>query len=73
MMTTIQVSGSLVEQLKERKLFDRESYEEIIWDLIEDSSTISAETKKELELARIEIKEGKVHSFERVKQRLGLR
>ena len=72
MATTIQVSAGLVEQLKEKKLYEKESYEEVIWDLMEDSMEISEQTKRELEQARVEIKEGKVHSFEKVKKELAL-
>ena len=59
MVTTIQISETLRKELKEKKLHDNESYEEVIWDLIEDTSEISKETKAELEKARKEIKEGK--------------
>lgn len=72
MATTIQVSGELVQELKERKLYDRESYEEIIWDLIEDSIAISEQTRRELDASRAEVKVGNVHSFEKVKKELGL-
>ena len=34
MATTIQVSEELLDELKIRKISDKESYEEIIWDLI---------------------------------------
>ena len=70
MATTIEVSAELVTQLKERKLYDRESYEEVIWDILEDSLALSEQTKKDLEMSRIEIKMGKVHSLEKVKKEL---
>lgn len=47
MVTTIQISEKLQEKLKKRKLYDNESYEEVIWDLLEDSMELSEETKKE--------------------------
>jgi len=46
MDTTIQVSRDLLESLKKMKLHDKESYEELIWDLIEDRMEFSEETKK---------------------------
>ena len=55
-----------------RKLYDKETYEEIIWDLMEDSLELSEETKKELAQARQEIKEGKYHTLEEIKKELGL-
>lgn len=72
MATTIQVSEDLVRLLKERKLYERESYEEVILDLLEDTLTISEETKRDLAEARQEIKSGKVHSLEAVKKKLNI-
>ncbi len=72
MVTTIQISESLLEKLKTRKMYDRESYEEVIWDLLEDSQEVNEQTKKEIEQARAEIKAGKFYTHEQVKKRLGL-
>ncbi len=63
MVTTIQISSQLQETLSKRKFFDRETYEEVIWDLIEDTKELSKETKKELAEARAEVKAGKLHSL----------
>ena len=46
MDTSIQVSKELLEKLKMMKIHNKESYEEIIWDLIEDRLEFSDETKK---------------------------
>ncbi|MBL7160719.1 MAG: hypothetical protein ISS93_02615 [Candidatus Aenigmarchaeota archaeon] len=70
MATTIQISENLQQELKERKLSPNESYEEVIWDLMEDVATVSEETKRELEQARKEIREGKVATLEQVKKEL---
>ena len=72
MTTTIQISGKLHDQLSKRKLFDRETYEEIIWNLMEDSMELSMQTKKEIEEARAEIRNGKYITLEEAKKRLGL-
>jgi hypothetical protein len=72
MVTTIQISKNLQEELKKKKLFEKESYEEVIWDILEDTQELSEQTKRELERARAEIKAGKVHSLEQVKKELGL-
>lgn len=72
MATTIQISDSLQNELSKRKLFDRETYEEVIWDLIEDTMELSEETKRDIEEARAEIKKGKFHTLEQVKKELGL-
>ena len=72
MATTIQVSKELIEALKKRKLYDKETYEELVWDLLEDSMELSEETKRDIELSREEIKQGKIHSLESIKKELGL-
>ena len=72
MATTIQISENLVNTLKQRKQYEKESYEEVIWNLVEDSQELNAETKKELEQARAEIKAGKFYTHEQVKKKLGL-
>ena len=70
-MTTIQVSNVLHNELIKRKLFDRETYEEVIWDLIEDTRELNDQTKRDIEKARDEIKAGKVHTLAQVKKELG--
>ncbi len=70
MATTIQISNELVERLKVMKISDKESYENVIWDLIEDSMELSEETKKNIAQSEKEIKEGKVHKWEDVKRDL---
>ena len=72
MATTIQVSEKLLEELKNRKMYARESYEELIWDLLEDSKELSEETKRDIELSRKQIKEGKTRSLESIKKEIGL-
>lgn len=71
MVTTIQVSEQLVSTLKNRKQYDKESYEEVILDLIEDSQEINEETKREVEKARKDIAAGHFFTHEQVKKRLG--
>ena len=72
MATTIQVSEELLDELKIRKVSDKESYEEIIWDLIEDTMELSDETKIEIEKAKKEIKAGRFYTHKQVKKNLGL-
>ena len=72
MATTIQVSEELLDELKIRKISDKESYEEIIWDLIEDAMELSDETKREIEKAKKEIKAGKFYTHAQAKKALGL-
>ena len=71
-MTTIQISNVLHNELIKRKLFDRETSEEVIWDLIEATRELNDQTKRDIEKARDEIKAGKVHTLTQVKKELGL-
>jgi hypothetical protein len=72
MATTIQVSSDLVEELRNRKMYDKESYEEVIWDLLEDSMEISNETKRLLKIAEKEAKEGKTHKLKDIEKEFNL-
>ena len=69
MATTIQISKDLLEKLQQMKMHVKESYEEIIWDLIEDRMELSEETKKNIEESRKEIEEGKTVSLEEIKKK----
>ena len=71
METSIQVSTKLLEKLKYMKMYSKESYEEIIWDLIEDRLELSEETKRDIEASREDIKAGRTISLERLKKKIG--
>ncbi len=68
--TTIQLSQELLQVLKGRKLYDKERYEEVIWDLVEDTMALSEETMTLLKQAEKDIKEGRVFTHEEVKAEL---
>ena len=70
--TTIQISTELKEALTKMKISKNESYEEIIWDLIDDRKELSDETLKNIAEAEEDIKAGRVYSLEEVKKDLGL-
>jgi predicted transcriptional regulator len=72
MATTIQISKGLQKELTNRKLSDKETYEEVIWDMVEDSKDMSEETKKEIADARAEIKAGRFYTMAEVKKELGI-
>jgi hypothetical protein len=72
MVTTIQISEELQSKLTNRKIFNKETYEEVIWDLLEDSLELSEETKKHIEISRKEISEGKTVTLAQVKKKMGL-
>lgn len=70
--TTIQISKELLGELKSRKMYDTESYEDIILDLLEDSMVLSKETLENIKQSEEDFKAGRVHSLEEVKEKLGL-
>lgn len=70
METTIQISKNLLEKLRLMKMHNKESYEDIIWDLIEDRMELSEETKKDLEEAREDVKRGRTKTLEQIKREL---
>ena len=61
MVTTIQITERLKEELSSLKLFSNETYEEVIWDLIEDTKELHEETRRQLEKGRAEIRAGNVY------------
>mgnify|MGYP001579392096 FL=1 len=72
MVTTIQISESLQNELSQKRMFDRETYEEVIWDLIEDSMELNKQTREEIARSRAEIKAGKFYKLSEVKEEVGL-
>ncbi len=72
MATTIQISDQLREKLHVMKMGAKESYEEVIWDLIEDHMELSEQTKRDIEEARQDIKAGRVKPLAQIKKELGL-
>jgi predicted transcriptional regulator len=71
MVTTIQISEELKKELQKRKMYTKETYEEVIWDLIEDTQELSEETKRNIEISLQQIKEGKYKTLEQVEKELG--
>ena len=72
MVTTIQVTEDLKKQLDRMKMYGRETYNEVIERILEDFQELSEETKKEIEIARKQIAQGKFKTHEQVKTELGL-
>jgi hypothetical protein len=72
MDTSIQISKNLLEKLQLMKMHNKESYEDIIWDLIEDRMELSEETKNNIKISKEQIKEGKTISLEELKKKLRL-
>ena len=72
MATTIQISNQLLERLKTMKMSEKESYEDIIWDLVEDHLELSEETRRNIAEAQKQISKGKSYTHEQVRKELGL-
>lgn len=71
METTIQISGELLEKLRSMKVYSKESYESIIWDLVEDRLEFSGETKSNLAKSEADVKGKRTVSLEAIKKRIG--
>ncbi len=67
--TTIQISKDLLQDLKSRKMYDKESYEDIIKDLLEDTMELSEQTLVNIRKSEADIKAGRVHTLDEVLQR----
>lgn len=69
METTIKISNNVKNLLDKMKLYERETYNDVIEVLIEDNLELNEKTKKELSER---MKSPKLVSHEEVKKRLGL-
>lgn len=49
----------------------KDTYDGVIWDLIEDTQELSEETIKQIEKARKEVKEGRFYTLEEVMKEIG--
>jgi predicted transcriptional regulator len=72
MVTTIQLSKELKKELEGRKLYTKETYEEVIWDLIEDTMELSEETKKDIKISEEQFKRGETVTLDELEKELGL-
>jgi len=71
MDTSIQISTELLNKLRVMKMHEKESYENIIWDLIEDKMEFSEQTKRDIVRSEKEIREGKTISIENLRKKSG--
>tara|TARA_Y100000034_G_C6724113_1_gene320470 strand:+ start:237 stop:455 length:219 start_codon:yes stop_codon:yes gene_type:complete len=72
METTIRISRDVKAQLDKMKLFERETYNDVIENMIEDNLELNEKTKKEIEEARKRVKKGEVYTHEEVGKMFGL-
>jgi predicted CopG family antitoxin len=72
MPTTIQVSDDIRNTLERMKLFEKESYNDIIERMLEDHKELNQKTKQEIEDARKRIKSGRFVSMAAVAKKYGV-
>jgi hypothetical protein len=68
---TIQVEQSTKEVLEKMKIYKRETYNEVLERLLEEIQELNEETKKEIELARKAVEEGRYVTYEDLKKEMG--
>lgn len=71
MVTTIQIKEDIKSILVQMKLFERETYSDVLERLIEDVRELNEETKKEIEAAIKEIESGKYVTHEKLASEMG--
>jgi hypothetical protein len=72
MNVRIQISDGLRKELSKRKVSREDTFEDVIWDLIESGERLSEKSRKNIRKARNQIKKGSFFTHEQVKERLGL-
>ncbi len=70
MSTTIQIQDDIKSVLSQMKLFERDTYNDVLERLIEDVQELNEETKKEIEFAVKEINNGKYITHEKLAEEL---
>jgi predicted transcriptional regulator len=70
--TTIRISRELKEKFAQLKQNVRESYEIVIWDLLEETLELIEQIKKDIEQARLYISRGEYFTHAEMKKRHGL-
>lgn len=73
MVTTIQTSVELKEALEKQKFSANETYEEVIWDLLEDRMELSEQTKQAITRGEADVKAGRTISLQALKEKYGLK
>ena len=70
--TTIQISTEVKTKLDQMRISDRDTYNDIIENLIEDSLELSDQAKREIQEALDEVAQGEYISQEDLRHKLGL-
>ena len=72
--TTIQINPETLERLKALKMMERQSYDEILNNLIDncEEESLSEEEIEDIKLALENVKKGKVKPIEQIAEELGI-
>ena len=72
--TTIQINQSTLERLKSLKMLERQSYDDILNNLIDnqEDEILSEEEIREIKIGLENVRHGKVKSIEQVAKELGI-
>jgi len=70
--TSIRISKQLLIILRSMKTHPKESYEEIIWEVIEPHLELNDKTKKEIEESIKEYKRGEYYTLNELEEKYGL-
>lgn len=73
--TTIQINAETLDKLKMLKNFERQSYDEVLNNLINnfEEETLSSDEIDEIKLGLEDIKKGRIYSIESVAKELGIK
>ncbi|MFH1408296.1 MAG: hypothetical protein ABIH34_00140 [Nanoarchaeota archaeon] len=72
MSTTIQISDSIRTTLERMKLYQKETYNEVIARMIEDNTELNEKTKQDIESARKRVKKGQFVAMNAVAAKYGV-
>jgi len=72
MVTKIEISEELKRKLIARKIFEEDTYEDIIWGLLESNLELNEKTKRQIAKARKQFERGEYITHAELKKKLGL-
>ena len=72
MATTIQISEDLKGELSSRKIRRSETYEDVIWAILQDIKDLDDDISTEIEIARGEIRSGEYYSLGDARKEIGI-
>ena len=71
--TSIRISKQLLAILQSMKTHPKESYEEIIWEVIEPHLDLNEKTKKEIEESIDQYKKGEYYTLDEIEEKYGIK